>query len=178
MKNLKKTLSLVLCLMMALALLASCGGKKDEAKTASTAAEATDAPAAAVTTPPVVTELTPADLILGIWELSEITGDEVSAAELAEIKALGASVTCTFTKTDMTWDTSYANEKYNGSVPYVVEDGKIVYGDTYVTYVLEDKKLTMIDPANEALTMVFTLKKSMVPATPTPVPAVTDAPAN
>lgn len=177
MKNLKKTLSLVLCLMMALALLASCGGKEDE-KAAAPKAEATAATASADPTPAVVTELTPADLILGVWELSEITGDDAGAAKLAEIKARGAAVTCTLTKTDMTWDTSYANEKKNGSVPYVVEDGKIVYGDTYVTYVLEDKKLTMIDPANEALTMVFTLKKSMVPATPTPVPAVTEAPAN
>lgn len=175
MKNLKKTLSLVLCLMMALALLASCGGKKDDTDAAPDA-EATETAAAAEPTPAVVTELTPADLILGVWELSEITGDEVGAAELAEIKARGASVTCTFTKTDMTWDSSYANEKYNGSVTYAVEDGKIVYGDTYAAYVLEDKKLTMIDPANEALTMVFTLKKSMVPVTA--APAATEAPAN
>lgn len=175
MKNLKKTLSLVLCLMMALALLASCGGKTDDTD-AAPKAEATATAASAEPTPAVVAELTPADLILGVWELSEITGDDVGAAELAEIKARGASVTCTFTKTDMTWDTSYANEKYNGSVPYVVEDGKIVYGDTSVIYVLEETKLTMIDPANEAQTMVFTLKKSMVPVTA--APAATEAPAN
>ena len=175
MKNLKKTLSLVLCLMMALALLASCGGKEED-KTDAPKTEATAASAPADPTPAMVTELTPADLILGVWELSEITGDDEAAADLAEIKARGAAVTCTLTKTDMTWDTSYANEKYNGSVPYVVEDGKIVYGDTYVIYVLEDNKLTMIDPANETLTMVFTLKKSMVPATP--APAVAEDPAN
>lgn len=175
MKNLKKTLSLVLCLMMALALLASCGGKKDETESAPKA-EAPTATPAAEPTPAVVAELTPADLILGVWELSEITGDDEGAAELAGVKARGASVTCTFTKTDMTWDTSYANEKKNGSMPYVVEDGKIIYGGVTLSYVLEEGKLTMVNPDNEAQTMVFTLKKSMVPVTA--APAATEAPAN
>jgi len=175
MKNLKKYLSLVLCLMMALALLASCGGKQDETEVAPKAKEATATPVAEPT-PAVVTELTPADLILGVWELTEITGDDEGAAELAGVKARGASITCTFTKTDMTWDTSYANEKKNGSVAYAVEDGKIIYGDATLSYVLEEGKLTMVNPENEAQTLIFTLKKSMVPVTA--APAATEAPAN
>lgn len=176
MKNLKKILSLVLCLMMALVLLAGCGGKKEEKATAPKA-EVTATPEVVEPTPAVATELTPADLILGVWELSEIIGDDEAAADLAKIKARGAAVTCTLTKTDMTWDASYANEKHNNSVPYVVEDGKIIYGDKFVTYVLEGQKLTMTDPANEAVIMVLTLKKSLVPATATPQPEVTATPA-